>query len=142
MFVTFSVPFVHGKARPRFARMGRGVRAYTNRATAEAEDRMRIAYEGACLRKFGRVMTAPGHVPVTVSVSTRRALPKSRPKRIIREIDAFKPDIDNVLKSVLDALNGVAWVDDAQVVNVHAFKLDRMRGATDVTTVLVMWEEE
>lgn len=26
-----------------------------------------------------------------------------------------KPDADNVLKAVLDALNGLAWVDDAQV---------------------------
>ena len=27
-----------------------------------------------------------------------------------------KPDADNVLKAVLDALNKVAWIDDAQIV--------------------------
>ena len=33
-----------------------------------------------------------------------------------------KPDIDNVIKIVLDALNGVAYADDAQVVEVIANK--------------------
>lgn len=33
-----------------------------------------------------------------------------------------KPDIDNVIKGVFDALNGVAWKDDNLVVNVEAIK--------------------
>lgn len=33
-----------------------------------------------------------------------------------------KPDIDNLIKSALDALNGMAWRDDSQVVHVHAVK--------------------
>lgn len=32
-------------------------------------------------------------------------------------------DIDNILKLVLDALNGVAWEDDRQVAHVNAWKL-------------------
>ena len=35
---------------------------------------------------------------------------------------AKKPDIDNVIKSILDALNGVAYHDDTQVVAVFAEK--------------------
>ena len=40
-----------------------------------------------------------------------------------------KPDIDNVVKSVLDALNGVAWEDDKQVNSIWAIKMysDRPR---------------
>ena len=34
-----------------------------------------------------------------------------------------KPDIDNVLKVVLDSLNGIAYKDDAQVVAVHGRKI-------------------
>ena len=30
-----------------------------------------------------------------------------------------KPDVDNVVKIVLDALNGFAWHDDAQVIDLH-----------------------
>lgn len=33
-----------------------------------------------------------------------------------------RPDIDNLQKIVMDALNGVAWVDDAQVCYVTAWK--------------------
>ena len=33
-----------------------------------------------------------------------------------------KPDIDNVIKAVLDGLNGVAYADDSQVVALSASK--------------------
>ena len=35
---------------------------------------------------------------------------------------AVKPDLDNLVKSVLDALNDVAWHDDAQIVELHVSK--------------------
>lgn len=37
-------------------------------------------------------------------------------------LPAKKPDIDNVVKAVLDALNGVAYRDDTQVVELHVRK--------------------
>ena len=33
-----------------------------------------------------------------------------------------RPDLDNVIKIVLDALNGHAWHDDGQVIEIHACK--------------------
>ena len=33
-----------------------------------------------------------------------------------------KPDVDNIAKAVLDALNGVIWVDDKQVVELTVKK--------------------
>ena len=33
-----------------------------------------------------------------------------------------KPDVDNVIKIILDALNGFAWHDDSQVVNLQIEK--------------------
>ena len=37
-------------------------------------------------------------------------------------LPAKKPDIDNIVKSVLDALNQVAYRDDTQVVELHVRK--------------------
>ena len=143
MIVTFYVPFVHGKQRPKFARMGKAVRAYTPKDTERNESRIANAYSGASIRKYGRVVSAGEHVPVTLCVVTRRALPKSRPKRIAIEHDTYKPDLDNEIKEVKDALNGVAWVDDAQVTETHGFKMPRARGLTeDRTYVTVIWEEQ
>lgn len=36
---------------------------------------------------------------------------------------AIRPDLDNLIKSVLDGLNQVAFVDDKQVVGIHAIKI-------------------
>ena len=33
-----------------------------------------------------------------------------------------KPDVDNIIKSVYDGLNGVCWVDDAQICNGVQYK--------------------
>jgi Holliday junction resolvase RusA-like endonuclease len=34
--------------------------------------------------------------------------------------------LDNYVKLTLDALNGVAWADDGQVVRIHAVKVDKV----------------
>lgn len=42
-------------------------------------------------------------------------------------------DLDNLVKLVQDALNGIAWVDDEQIVDLAASKrLDRDRPRTDI----------
>ena len=44
----------------------------------------------------------------------------TKPKRT--KLDYPKADIDNYLKAIFDCLNGKLWVDDKQVVVVHAAK--------------------
>ena len=133
VLVPFSVPFVRGKGRVRFVRATG--RTYTPDATAEAMERIRQAYAAA---SGGRA--APKGAPVRVSIYTARALPKSRPKRVGEEPDVYKPDVDNIAKAVLDALNGVAWEDDTQVTQLVVQKGPRMRGVQDETGVVVSWE--
>lgn len=110
---------VRGKGRPRFTRGGR---PYTPKATRDYERAIREAFENANGRP-----PEPFSGPIAVCIMTYRQLPNSAPKSVISEQDTHKPDIYNVAKIVLDALNGVAWKDDAQVVSLTVSKLNRTR---------------
>lgn len=132
MTITFEVPFVKGKERPRFSRSGKHV--YTPSKTIKAEREIRKAFIAA-----GGVK-APKGVEVMVHITTVRPLPKSRPKRIESEPDIYKPDVDNIAKLVLDALNGCAWHDDTQVTELVVGKCERVREVTEQTVVWISWE--
>lgn len=43
-----------------------------------------------------------------------------------------RPDLDNYIKSIMDALNGVAWTDDAQVVRLLATKHYSVRPCAEI----------
>lgn len=103
-----------GKQRPRFSRISKTV--YTPNKTAKYEKQIAKAYTdsgGKCI---------PADCYVSVNVSAFFPVPKSYSKK--KREDCLerrlrpdkKPDMDNILKVVLDALNRVAYVDDKQVV--------------------------
>ena len=134
--VTFRVPFVKGKARPRFSRG----HAYTPKATSDAQETIAAAYVEAC---GGDALKASEGVPVAVAVLTTRNV-KSGFRR--REGDSHddlqKPDADNIAKLVMDALNGVAYEDDSQVDSLVVLKLPRRRGNEPITYIGVFWGDE
>jgi Holliday junction resolvase RusA-like endonuclease len=43
-----------------------------------------------------------------------------------------KPDIDNILKAYLDAMNGIVYEDDTQVVSLHSTKVYGTVGLVEV----------
>lgn len=56
---------------------------------------------------------------------------------------ARRGDLDNSLKALFDSLNGVAWVDDAQVVELHALRRDdKTRPRVEVVVNALMTTEE
>lgn len=55
-----------------------------------------------------------------VRVDLRFIIP--RPKTVIRDRPSVKPDLDKLIRAVLDGLTGVAYFDDAQVTAVQATK--------------------
>jgi Holliday junction resolvase RusA-like endonuclease len=106
------------KQRPRMTRMGR---TYTPAKT--------VNYETLIQECFAS--TFPGHTPLegalVLNVQAHFTVPASWSLKKQRQAydcqlrPTKKPDIDNIIKC-MDALNGIAWKDDSQIVTVIASK--------------------
>lgn len=112
-----------GKGRPRFTRDGH---AYTPAKTRSFEERVGIAYSNARGRMYtGAVMVEAWFcMPIPASWSKK----KREDAAAHRIYPMLKPDIDNLLKALLDGLNGLAYADDKQVVSVICYKQYSERG--------------
>ena len=119
MFVVNGKPI--GKGRPRFTNRGGFVRAYTPRETTNYEKKIADTYK----EKYGdRITDKPVRLVVTAVFPIPKAFRKQEKEDALngRIAPTKKPDIDNILKTVMDGLNGVAYNDDAQVVLLHGRK--------------------
>ena len=121
MEIMFSVPGEPtGKGRPRMTKQGH---TYTPQKTVEYENLVRQEYLRQCGVKF------QDNTPLLVKMKAIYAIPKTASKdkrRKMEEVKLFplkRPDIDNVCKCILDALNGIAYRDDAQVVDCRIVKI-------------------
>ena len=109
-----------GKARPRFSR--RSGTVYTPAKTAKYEKQIKAAFLAAGGEMF------PIDNYVSVMINAYFSIPKSymKGKRLACKHNinrpAKKPDVDNILNAGLDALNGVAYKDDKQVIEVTCGK--------------------
>lgn len=137
--VSFSVPGrPRGKERPRVAPGQQ--RPYTPASTVAAEKEVRALYLQARRQEDRRPLTGP----VALTITAVFQIPSSWPKAL-RETAARgglpytgKPDRDNIEKLVCDALNGVAWMDDAQIVAGPVVKRFGLNQRTDVEVAEVV----
>jgi Holliday junction resolvase RusA-like endonuclease len=73
--------------------------------------------------------------PVTVNIEFMLPRPKSLPKRVKQHVK--KPDTDKLIRSTLDALSGIAYVDDNRVNAIHAVKHYCHPDATPGATITI-----
>ena len=120
-----------GKGRPKFARRGKFVSTYTPTKTRTYEDTIKVAARQA-------MTVEPLETPVTVFVYISVPIPASYSKKRKEaclagfEKPMKKPDIDNVSKCFLDAMNGIVYVDDVQVISLHMTKVYSTVGMVEV----------
>ena len=113
------------QGRPRLTTRGGHPHAYDPAKSREYK-RLVQTVAKAAMREHGAVMLEG---PVMLSVQEFRAIPQSwsRKKReAALEGSIFpttKPDTSNVVKGIEDAMNGIVWHDDAQVVITRTLKI-------------------
>lgn len=110
MTIRFVIPGkLAGKGRPRFVRATG--RTFTPAKTRSAEAMIRTIAADAMR---GRVLL---HGAVALEIAIYLIPPKSWPrkKREAAHYRTGKPDADNSAKLVADSLNGIVWLDDAQI---------------------------
>lgn len=127
MKIRFTVDGIpKGKERPRVV----GSRAYTPNQTVSYEQLVAWQY-----RINSKGFTFPLGVPLDLRIIAYYQIPRSESKkrkelmraRLLRP--TLKPDYDNIAKIIADSLNGIAYRDDAQIVDgyVRKFYSDKPR---------------
>lgn len=125
--IEFTIPGEpRGKSRPCVVRL-------KNRASTSYTPDKTVAYEELARQRFRQQWPSvelpfPDKTPVCVTITACFGIPKSASRKTRaamlsgQNYPTKKPDVDNVIKIVLDALNGFAWHDDAQVVLLQVTK--------------------
>lgn len=96
------------------------MQAYTPTKTANYETLVKFTYQQAGGTLF--------EGPVDMTIRAFYRIPKSASKKRAADMadgrirPTTKPDADNVIKAIADALNGIAYKDDTQIVLVTAEK--------------------
>ena len=117
---------LRGKQRARVTRHG----TYTPPETVKAE--RALAQEAQAARVT--MLTGPVRMAVYIWIEPPASWSKAKRADAMatRRWVAVKPDVDNVLKLVGDALNGVAWADDKQIASVVIEKRYAANAATSI----------
>lgn len=106
-----------GKGRPKFTKRGR---TYTPKKTSIYERTIKIAY----LNKYSYLSKKSLRIKICAYLEVAKSHSKVKKTKMLDNLlqCTKKPDIDNIAKVVLDALNKVAYLDDTQVVELVAIK--------------------
>ncbi|MFU0831712.1 MAG: RusA family crossover junction endodeoxyribonuclease [Oscillospiraceae bacterium] len=137
--ICFTIPGPpKGKARPRVVRAknGRSL-TYTPDKTVAYEELVRIRYQAAA-----KGFQFPKDAQVAVQIVAWYPVPNNKSKKVKTAMlsgrinPTKKPDCDNIVKIICDALNGFAYKDDAQITQVQIKKKYSDIPKTDVK----LWE--
>ena len=108
------------QARPRATRMGKGIRLYDPKKTADFKKELRLLAQAEHVEPLRDALSVEIWFYREVQKSISKKEHVRRTTGHVRPIK--KPDVDNYIKSTLDGLNGILWRDDAQIVDLNTHK--------------------
>ncbi|MCI1244484.1 MAG: RusA family crossover junction endodeoxyribonuclease [Bacilli bacterium] len=137
---TFVVPGIPvAKQRPKASVIRGFAHVYTPKKTAAFESYVALAYANECPGEpqfSGPLMvTITARFPLNKSDYNSKGEPNKHGRMKLSGLEAHvkKPDCDNLAKSILDGLNGVAFADDSQVITLLVMKKYDESPRTSVT---------
>ncbi len=108
-------------------------RTFTDAKTVQAERHI----QHHAIEQIGKpCLTGPLHVSLTINIAPPPSWSRKKTAEALagRILPTSRPDIDNQMKTAADALNGIAWKDDAQIVDAT---LSRRYGPESMTVIEV-----
>lgn len=128
-----------GKGRPKFARQGNYVKAYTPEKTASYENLVKLEYQRQATADKKALFGFNEDAPLMLEIRAYFKIPKSTSKKRKALMEegkirpTKKPDIDNVFKVIADSLNGIAYKDDSQIISGMVSKFYSEQPRVEVT---------
>ena len=121
-----------GKGRPKFARRGSFVSTYTPTKTRDYENVIKEVAKKAM--GSNEILETPVTVAIYITVPIPASYSKKRTEACLKDIERpiKKPDIDNIAKCFLDAMNEIVYKDDTQVLTLHVTKVYGTVGMVEV----------
>lgn len=124
-----------GKGRPRFRSQGHYVWTYTDKKTRDYENLIEACYQNAHRDK--PALTGPVGIQMEFVMPVRKSWTKKKQAALRGQPFVGKPDLDNLIKIVLDGLNGMAFEDDKQIVELSA--ASRYQDYDDVRAIIYIY---
>lgn len=112
-----------GKGRPRFAKKGKFITTYTPKETKDYEKGIKNAVLRAIKDEDDNLYYKKLKMVIKVFYEPIKSISKKKRNELIGTYYDKKPDIDNIIKSIMDALNKVVYEDDKQIVKIEAEKI-------------------
>jgi Holliday junction resolvase RusA-like endonuclease len=136
--ISFTIPGAPvGKGRPKFARRGNFVTAYTPEKTASYENLVKLAAAEAMQGRAVIDGAVSVWIGLYVTPPASWSLKKQRNALDGAILPTSKPDLDNCIKGIFDACNDIVWKDDKQAVELSVMKRysESARAVVQVTTL-------
>lgn len=121
-----------GKGRPRFNT--KTYTTYTPEKTKAFEEKLKMYF----IKKYRKPGVSEN--PFKIKILIEFKPPKSTSKKMLQKLCdtpyTKKPDLDNIIKAILDSLNGLVYKDDNQITQIIS---EKKYGLTD--RIIIILEE-
>jgi Holliday junction resolvase RusA-like endonuclease len=121
MFTIYGIPIAKG--RPRFSTRGKFPVAYTPEKTKNYESDVGMMAKAAMGASNPLEGALEAFIYVTFPVPASYSKKRTEACLSNSEKHTKKPDLDNVIKSVIDGMDKIVFENDSQITSIHSTKV-------------------